>query len=489
MPRARAALALRARVLARRHGTPLDALLVLGTIVLAWLAGRTLAQALGERPGAFALLALAVALPPGALLAHRSLYRARELPLLLAQPLSARDLVLVRLVELSAAALVVLALLAALLAGASPEASVAGAVLATVLAAPLVASAQLLLAWLFRIVAGRSPWPGRALVATAALLATGGVVLGLLSPGVTRDLALAVARPLEDPLLPGGAFAALVSGHAAPGLALAGWAALASALALALVPLRHGELLDAAAGRPARALRLAFPVLAVFTFPLPRASGAMVRRDVALLLRGAFARGVLVLLGLPLGLVVFAGAANDPRLEPDLARLAAVMTAGALASVTSFLFGIDFPRVRLSKLVLERAQPVRGRDVLIARTFEAAVPGVLLALGLAWVASRGRPAVADEALDIALAAALLALACAHHGAAFGMRGEAAGAAGDFIVSAGFPVSAGFLALVGAIAFTISPWLALAYPLIYGRAGSDAALAWERAEAPPGTLGA
>src|SRR4051794_21574059 len=116
----RAALALRARVLARRHGTPLDALLVLGTIGFGWLSGRELR---GAAAGSLLNVALALVAAAGAALAHHQLYRAKELVLLLAQPLSARALVLVRFVELSTWGALLSAILAAVAAGALGGAS------------------------------------------------------------------------------------------------------------------------------------------------------------------------------------------------------------------------------------------------------------------------------------------------------------------------------------------------------------------------------
>jgi hypothetical protein len=77
---------------------------------------------------------------------------------------------------------------------------------------------------------------------------------------------------------------------------------------------------------------------------------------------------------------------------------------------------------------------------------------------------------------------------AHHGAAFGLRSEAEGAGADFVVSAGFPVAAGTLVVLGAIALTLHPLAALAYPLVYG-SGREASRAWEAAEVPSGAASA
>jgi hypothetical protein len=149
-----------------------------------------------------------------------------------------------------------------------------------------------------------------------------------------------------------------------------------------------------------------------------------------------------------------------------------------LATISTFLFAIDFPRARGRTLTLERAQPVRGRDVLLARWIEGALPGLVVAAALGGLAARGAPRIADRALEIALSSALVAIVSAHHGAIFGLRTERDGGASDFAVSAAFPVAAAFLVIGLAIALTISPLCAIGYPVLYARAGAHAARAWE-----------
>jgi hypothetical protein len=225
-------------------------------------------------------------------------------------------------------------------------------------------------------------------------------------------------------------------------------------------------------------------VLAIATRLLPRPSAALVQRDGALLLRGGFPRGLLVLLALPTGVVAFAGTRADRTLEEWQARLAGLLILAVLATVATFLFALDFPRARAVKLVLERAQPVSGGHVLLARWFEGAVPGVLLALALAGVALAGTRHVALAAPELALSGSLLAVFVAREGAAFGLRAETTPGA-----ELAFPATVGTFAILGALALAISPWAALAYPLVFGRAARDAALAWERAETPRGAASA
>jgi hypothetical protein len=459
MAHVRAALALRARVLARRHATALDALLVAGTVALAAVLGARVAAARpGTRPAFVANAGLAALATLGAAFAHQLLYRAKELTLLLAQPISARGLVLVRFAELVAWQAISAAILAAfvggLSGGARGGAPFAGA--AVLAAAPLLAGASLLLAWSAR----------RAVLVSLALPA---LVLAL--------------RPVSGP---GEWFARLVTGEG--GLALFPAAAALAGLALVLAPLGHGAAFDRLSVRPTRApfwtlagAATRLPALSFALVPLPRASAALVRRDLALLLRGGFTRGALVLLALPAGLLVFREAARDPTLEPWQGELAALMTGGVLTTIASFLFAIDFPRARAAKLVLERALPVRGETVLRARWFEGALPGVLLALALAAVAATGTPEMVDRAPGIALAGVLLAVAVSHHAACFGLRAEAEGAAAELAVAAGFPFAAATLVVLGAIALTIHPLLFVLYPLSYGRMAAPAARAWEHAE--------
>jgi hypothetical protein len=441
--RAQAALALRARVLARRHATPLDVLLAAGTVGLGWLAGSRLH---GWDPALMASVGLAALGALGAAVARHQLYRSRELVLLLAQPISPRDLVLVRFAELTVTGLVLAAVLAAVTAGALGDASVPGTIAAALVAAPLLAGAQLLLAFLTRRLPG-----------FLALVLPAAVFFGRFTP-------------------PGASFARLVAGEV--DLLLPACAVLAPLLVLVLVPLGHQTAVDRLSVKPTRAPWLAVPRALV---PLPRASAALVQRDLALIARGAFPRGALVLLGLPAGLLVFAAAAQDKTLEAWQGELAALMTGGALATVATYLFAIDFPRARVAKLVFERALPVRGGQILLARWFEAASPGVLLALAIGAIASSGKPAIAERAVESALSGVLLALMVAHHGACFGLETEAEGAAADVAVSAGYPFAAGTLVVVASIALTIHPALALLYPLTYGRLHGPATRAWERAE--------
>ncbi|MBI3723302.1 hypothetical protein HY251_05010, partial [bacterium] len=373
MSQASAVLGLRARILWKRHATPFDALLVLGTLLLAALAGRQL-HVEAEARAALALAALAATAVLGALPAHRLLYRSKELALVLAQPVSARGLVIARLVELTLGAILACALVAAVLGGSTRVHSL-GAPLAVLAAAPLVASVQLLLAWVARRLAGRSAGRRRALAAAALALLGTGVGWALVFQEEARALVPVLARQA----LPGEAFRSVLESLDLVGLAaLAAWSVAGAALALAVVPLSHQDGVDAAAAKPAGRPWLAFSLFSALAAPLPRASAALVRRDLTLLARGGFPRGLLVLLAVPAGLVVFQGVADDRRIESWEGELAALLTCGVFATLGSFLFSLDFPRSRAHGLALERAQPVSGRAVHLARWFEGALPGLLL---------------------------------------------------------------------------------------------------------------
>ncbi|MBI3722645.1 hypothetical protein HY251_01625, partial [bacterium] len=100
--------------------------------------------------------------------------------------------------------------------------------------------------------------------------------------------------------------------------------------------------------------------------------------------------------------------------------------------------------------------------------------------GLGLVAERGVPRVAESSIEIGLSSALLAIGCAHHAAAFGLRGEASGG-GDLAEAAGFPFAASVLVVLGAVLLTLTPWAALAYPVLYWKMAPGAARAWETAE--------
>jgi hypothetical protein len=478
----RAILILRGKLFLRRHGTPFDALVLGATIVLAWLSGRTLARAVPavstDAAGAVALALLgfiATALSTGA---HRLLFRARELPFLLPQPVSEHSLVAARLVELTAANTIALACVVALVGGASDRLDLPGSALAVILPAPLLAGAELLAARVARWLLDRRPRAARALGVAGVASVVLALGAGLVFPVESRALVGRAAPSFATPVSPGHALVALVrSNDVLSAVALLIEGAVLAGLALAWVPRGLAAAIDAAAARPTGARRLPFRLAGILAAPLPAPSGALVRRDLALLVRGAFPRGVLVLVLLPLGLLVFREASLDRELAQEgLLELAALFVEGTLATVAAFLFAIDFPAERASKLVLERAQPVSGSHVLWARAFEAALPSLVFATALGTIA---------WSAEIGLSCALLGIACAHHGAAFGLRTEGRGA--DLAEAAGFPISAGFLVVAGAFALAISdalfslPLGALAYPLVYRGLGARAAREWEHAE--------
>ncbi len=491
----RALLVLRGTLLWRRHGTPFDAIVLALTLGGGWVAGRTLGREVPEAAGpAAGLLALALFASLGAGLAfgaYRLLYRARELALLLAQPVGERALVVARLVELVLSSALILAVGAAVLGGAGERVSILGVTLAVLLGGLLLGASGLLGAWGFASWA--RAWP-RAVRATSGVLwltGAGVFLAALASPHESRAVARALALALDTPLQPGASFVALVRGLDPVAFgALALEAAFATGLALALVPRGLGAAIDAASARPSSERGLAYRIAGLVAAPLPGPARALVRRDLALLARGAFPRGLLVLALLPLGLLVFREATLDKKLaQENLVELAALFVEGLLASVAAFLFAVDYPRERAPRLVWERAQPLSGRHVLWARAYEAALPSVALALALGAIAAFGPPQVADDAPRIALACTLLGLLCAHHGAAFGLEMEGTG--GEIAAAAGFPMAAGFLAVAGALALGITdatsgfPWGAGLYLVVYRGLGARAAQSWERAEVARG----
>jgi hypothetical protein len=235
--------------------------------------------------------------------------------------------------------------------------------------------------------------------------------------------------------------------------------------------------LDRAALRPT-ARRGALTTVLRAIAPRPRAAAALFRRDVAVLLRGGFPRGTLVLVALPLGLVLLAQSMRDVKEEWQV-RLLAYLVQGVLATACGYLFGFDFPRARRAGLALERAQPVRGGDVILSRAVEAAIPALALALLAALVvASHPRPSAAEAAGQVALGASLISIALAHHGAVTGLMAESGG--GDAMAAA-YPPLAGAIGVGLAIATVIHPALALLYFVLHRGQARQAAAMWDRAE--------
>jgi hypothetical protein len=466
----KAALALRWTVLRRRYVSPLE-LVILGVVtVLAYLVGKEAAEnqlLLGYLPAALSALFLAWTLA-GARLARRLLYTARELPLLVPSGVHPRLLVRLRLVELLALNAVALVPMTAVLVGIAVARGRAPSPL--LLAAPPptalgLAATSLILGW-------ASAQLGRAGPALLLLLGGGAAAVAALVPG-------ALAPALAFPGSPGWAWTQAGDGQPLALASLLAWALPAAGLAVALGQRGFGEAVDRAARRATGRPGPLWPLLGLVTRPLGQRGGALVRRDLTLLARGSFVRGVVILALLPASLGIVGIVAHDGNSKDWHAELVGLLVVGVAASAAGFLFGVDFPRARRGQLLLERVQPLRGRTVLLSRWLPAATYGLLLACGAALViAGAPKGPIARQALPTLLGAALVAAAVSHHAVSYGLRSETSL---DPAEAAAYPMNGGVVLIVLAVLVAIHPALILAYPVIWLGFVRSAIRRWETAE--------
>jgi hypothetical protein len=118
--------------------------------------------------------------------------------------------------------------------------------------------------------------------------------------------------------------------------------------------------------------------------------------------------------------------------------------------------------------------------VILSRFVEAAVPSLLLSLGLAAVASgHEHAALASRSHAVALGTVLVSLAVSHHAAVYGLLAEARGGEGSD--PAAYPFVAGVVGVLFALLVVVHPALAILYPVLYAGFGRRVAAAWDRAE--------
>ncbi|RMG12219.1 MAG: hypothetical protein D6731_14325 [Planctomycetota bacterium] len=467
----------------RRYASPLEAVLLGVVALLAYALGKEAAAPLlrlQESAGtplpelaAGAVLVLWALF--GAGVARGLLHRARELALLVPGGLPPLALVRLRLVELSALnavlGLLPLALSLGLRVGAGRGASPA-LLLAWVALAPALAGLGVVGAWL----AGRLG--RRASLALAACLACAAIALPVLAalPALRTKAAL---RPLfAAGGLPGGIVLAASEGAPPAVGAVCGAAFLSLLAAQALGPRRFGEDLDRAVQRRTRSGSVAWRLLGPALRPLGVA-GALARRDLVLLFRGAFVRGILVLAALPLSLGIVWLLAREPGTRPWHLQLAGLLVAGAVASASGFLFGVDFPRARRGTLVLERSLPLDARSVLLSRWLLAAAYAALVTLAVgACLALAPKASLSRQALPFLPRGLLLGLVVTHHAVAYGLRSEARL---DPAEAAAYPLNGAVVVVLFALGTWAHPLSALAYPVLWLGFVRSSLRRWERAE--------
>jgi len=469
-----AALRIRLLVLKRRYGSPFEAVLLLVVCLLAsWIAGKAASKIAPEllvaALSAACLAYLGVALSA----AWQLLFRTKELVLLLTQGLSRAALIRLRLFELSLGlTLLLLPLLAAArglhVIAEDTEASPALWALALLLG-PSLAAFGILSAWLL------ASWGPGARKAIALASVAGALVVPIFIPDGLRSLLLGSAAP-------GPTLGALARGEL-------GALAVVALVALLLVAgcwilsrffaaLGHGPRLDRASPRSGGRVGsewLARPLRAL----LPQPIGALIARDLILVLRGAAPRAWVILFGLPAALALVPAFASDAQLLPWQLRFAVLLLIGITASASGFLFGVDLPLTRRENLIVERTQPLRAWQVLVARWLCAGGYALTLAaVAATLVGTLPRPEFAGEGLNVLIGGAPLALLVSHHAIAFGLRGEAEANPAE---ASGYPFTGGVVVLGFAFLIALHPALALLY--VFGWAGftQRALVIWERSE--------
>lgn len=473
----RAALALRFLVLKRRYGSPLEAV-ALGVVCLlaGWLGGKAATRISPQLAAAALSLGVFGLGVVGFRGAWQLLYRRKELVLLLANGLSHRGLIALRLCELSLG-LILLSL--PLLAGARGLLLGGGALTVSpalwLCALPVgVGSAGLGLVSAWAVARGSAGL--RRVLGLGAL----GLLIAAMGLASAQDVAGAgwLRALLVGAWAPGPALVRVAQGQLAP---LAAGAGLSLALALAALALAwrgHGERLDRSAPRGAGRASLAW-VGAALAKAWPGPAGALARRDLLLVLRGAAPRAWFILGGLPLSLALVPAFASDTTLLPWQLRLATLLLIGSLAAAAGFLFGVDLPLTRRSRLILERTQALRAWQVLVSRWVCAGALASLLATGATLaVASLGQPKLAAEALTVLAGGLPLALLVTHHAVTFGLRGEAEANPAE---ASGYPFTGGVVVLGFALLLTFHWATALLYPLGWLGFTRQAMVIWERSE--------
>jgi hypothetical protein len=468
-----AALRIRLLVLKRRYGSPFEAVLLLVTCLMtSWVAGKAATKIDHQLLDAAISVACLVYLGFALSAAWHLLFRTKELVLLLTQGVSRAALVQLRLFELSLAMTLLLLPLLAAARGlhvivVNTEASPAlwcGALLL----GPALAATGILGAWLLASFGPRA----RKVFAVAAVL--GAVALAFFVPEGLRAALLGRGAP-------GPAFAALAQGEllALQVLLPTTLVLIAACGVLAQLAARgHGPRLDRASPRSGGRVRsewLARPLRAL----LPQPLGALIARDLTLVLRGAAPRAWLILFGLPGVLALVPAFASDASLLPWQLRFAVFLLVGIMASASGFLFGVDLPLTRRECLIVERTQPLRGWQVLVARWLCAGTYALALGAGAsACVTTLDKPELAAEALNVLLGAVPLALLVSHHAVAFGLRGEAEANPAE---ASGYPFTGGVVVLGFAFLIALHPALSLLY--VFGWAGftQRALVIWERSE--------
>lgn len=477
----------RGRLLKKRYGNGLSAVSLVIFCILLFYGGESMGGALhrAEKSADYLSQTLPLLLASASLTMvlalawalRQSLYQARELTILLAQPVSTSAFVAWRSVEALIALLILSLLSGAFLVGlyegckeAFPVASALGGFVSMVF---MILGLALTLAPCLQRMAGRGILGALGLFSLSAPFAL--PLLFVLGQGGGVSL-----EDLPMGFLPGGSQGLMM---VAPDASLIGfsilWAVLSPVIGFAWAQVGFDDLRDRAVGFPRGRPGIGgtWPTYLVEFFPGP--VRGLLRRDFYLLVRGSFYRGLLVLGLLCFLPMIFRGMLADEKMEIWAVEVMTLLVFVVLVSATSFLCGADFPQHRRRQLIFEKAQPVTGRQVLWSRTllaFLLSVPYGVVVIYFVW--SHSRVNVSELAFILTIKGFGLMACLCHYGAVMGMKAEADRSGAEGMA---FPMIMGMLGMFLAFIVNIHWGLLLVYPFIQGSASLQASRLYEFSE--------
>ncbi|MDF1663065.1 MAG: hypothetical protein P1V97_14925 [Planctomycetota bacterium] len=477
----------RGRLLKKRYGNGLSVVSLVVFCVILFYGGESMGGALfrAEKSAAYLSQTLPLMLASASLAMvlafawalRQSLYQARELTILLAQPVATSAFVLWRGVEALIALLILSLFSGAFLMGlyqgceeAFPVAPALGAFASLIF---MILGLALTLAPCLQRMAGRGVLGALGLVVLSAPFAL--PLLYVLGQGGGMSV-----EELPLGYLPGGSQALLIVAPDSSGVLLSVlWALLSPVIGFVWAQVGFDDLRDRAVGFPRGRPGIGgtWPTYVVEFFPGP--VRGLLRRDFYLLVRGSFYRGLLVLGMLCLLPMVYRGLLADDSMNIFFMEFMTLLVFVVLVSATSFLCGADFPQHRRRQLIFEKAQPLTGRQVLWSRTslaFLLSVPYGVAIIYFVW--SHSRANINELTLVLAVKGFGLMACLCHYGAVMGMKAEADRSGAEGMA---FPIIMGMLGMFMAFIVNIHWALLLVYPFIQGSASLQAARLYEFAE--------
>jgi hypothetical protein len=481
----------RGRLLRKRYGNGLSVVSLIVFSVILFYVGDSIGGALLRKKVAatffqqslgatIAALALAFGFAFSWAL-KQSLYQARELTILLAQPVSVRGFVLWRSVEalgmLSVMGLLAFMVLLGLFQGAKELVPWGGVLISLSSLMFMELGLALGLAALLQRLSGRG-FLGVLLSLALSVPFFAPLLFSVLGQGSLNTLG-----PLE--YFPGGSQGVLLQANAgAVSIALSVvWALLFPALGFALACFDFDGLRDRAVGFPKGkpGLSAYWPRYLVRVFPKP--VRGLLQRDFYLLIRGSFFRGLLVLGLLTLLPLIFRGLLQDESLELWAIEFMTLLVFVVLTSATSFLCAADFPQHRRRQVIFEKAQPLTGRQVLWSRTLLGFLLSLPYAIAIVYfLVSHARVNVSEMGLEVGFKGIGLMACLCHYGAVMGLKAEQDSSGAEGMA---FPIIMGMLGMFLAFLVKIHWIFLVVYPFVQGQASEQAGRLYEFSEVSGG----